>query len=76
MKAKTMTSSTLPLLRPYDKKSVNQQPKITKVYNHLLTETNIYSVLPLRFIDEKLYLRAKNSGFSTSNMSAFVYNQF
>ena len=76
MKAKTMTSSTVSLSRPYDRNSVNQQPKNAKVYNHLFTATNINSVSPLQFFDEKLYLRAINSGFSTSNMSAFVYNQF
>ena len=31
-------------LRPYDKNSVNQQPKNTEVYNHLFTATNINSV--------------------------------
>ena len=76
MKAKTMMSSTVPLSRPYTKNSVKQQPKNPKVYNHLFTATNINSVLPLRFFDEKFNLRAINSGFSTSNMSAFVYNQF
>ena len=70
MKAETMTSSTVPLSRPYNTNSVNQQPKNTKVCNHLFTATNMNSVLPLRFFDEKLYLRAINSGFSTSRATS------